>query len=111
MIWEIETKPDCKIYRSDECKVTVFNRGEESDIYLDWKGYNIILIMEVWGFKNEAMGRDIFYTIQGESGRVKEWNYRIRNEDLRVFIDLIYFFIKEHDMTQALSDDFKINGL
>lgn len=104
MIWKIENRGSEKIYKSEECELKVLEKGEEKEIYLNRKGYNPIMVMEVWGFGEETKERNINYILCGEGSDGKTWSYKVKNKDFRLFIDMIYFFLKEHDIDGVLNE-------
>lgn len=95
MIWQIKEKEDVLWYTSDACQLKIIDNGNEENIWINYKGYNIVMPMEMWEFGEEITERGIKYHVAG--GRFEDWYYVIDKKDLRLFIDLIYFFIKEHD--------------
>ena len=110
MIWKIETKEDYKLYTSNECALKVFEKDEIYEIQVNYKGYNLLMPLELWGFQEEIKERHILYSIHEGANIMKEGCFVVNREDLRIFIDLIYFFIKEHNMNGALNEKLKFKS-
>lgn len=106
MIWKIEEKEDVLWYTSDVCQLKLIRAENRINIWLNYKGYNIIMPMGMWGFDEEIAERGIKYSIQGDS--MESWYFDIENKDLRLFTDLIYFFIKEHNADEMINLDLAI---
>lgn len=106
MIWRIEEKEGDLWYTSDLCKLKLIRDEDRLHIYLNYKGYNIIMPMALWGFDEEVAERGIKYSIEGDS--MESWHFIVKNKDLRLFIDLIYFFIKESNADEMINPDLAI---
>ncbi|MBU3102322.1 MULTISPECIES: hypothetical protein [Clostridium] len=101
MIWEIEEKEDVMWYTSDVCKLKLKESENKINIWLNYKGYNIIMSMGMWGFDEEVSERGIKYDIGGDS--MEEWYFILEKKNLRLFVDLVYFFIKEHNADKMIN--------
>lgn len=101
MIWEIEEKQNIYFYKSDLCELKIINSENNVNIYINYKSYNIIMPMEMWGFCEEISERNIKYDIEGDI--MGSWYYVVEKRDLRLFIDLIYYFIKEHNADKMIN--------
>lgn len=108
MIWNIKKRENILLYESDLCELKVIKYEKNTKIFLNYKGYNIIMPMGMWGFDEEISERNIKYSIGGE--KINHWHYIINNDDLRLFIDLIYFFIQENDVDKMLYPDLLIEN-
>jgi hypothetical protein len=106
MIWEIEEKEDVLWYTSDICQLRLVKDEQKKYIYLNYNGYNIVLPMEMWGFYEEVVERGIKYSIEGDS--MENWCFKIESKDLRLFVDLVYLFLKEHNVDAMVSPDLAI---
>lgn len=106
MIWKIEKSKDTLWYTSDVCQLKLIGDESKTNIWINYKGYNIIMPMGMWGFDEEVFERGIEYSIEGDS--VEKWYFKTENKNLRLFIDLIYFFIKEHNADEMINPDLAI---
>ncbi|MGG3518527.1 hypothetical protein ABES33_00615 [Bacillus pseudomycoides] len=108
MIWKIEDKKDFLWYTSDECQLKIKVNEDKVNIWLNYNGYNIIMPMGMWGFDDEVSERGLKYCIGGD--HMQEWYYIVDKKDLRLFVDLIYFFIEEHDADKMINPKLGIKG-
>jgi hypothetical protein len=107
-MWKIIEMCEYKLYKSDVCTLKLFDRGEEYDVFVNYKNYNVVIPMGIWGFGNEVNERNINFSVDGENGRFNSYFYRISKKYIRLFSDMIYFFLSEHNIDKALNDKFKI---
>lgn len=107
-MWNIIEEKNYIIYKNEICSLKIYYREEHYNIYIDYKGYNILMPMGMWGFEDEIQDRGIEYEIGGEKGKFKTFFYIIKKQDLKLFCDLIYFFLSEHNMDSTLNDFFKM---
>lgn len=107
MIWEMENRNGYQWYKSDVCNLKTKSNGDTVDVWLNYKGYNIIMPMEIWGFTDEISERAINFKVEGDD--MTNWYYVVKEKDLRLFIDLIYFFIREHNADKMISANLRIN--
>lgn len=101
MIWKIEEKKDVMWYTSDVCQLKLKENENRINIWLNYKGYNIIMPMGMWGFDEEVSERGVKYDIGGDS--MEYWYFIVEKKDLRLFVDLVYFFIKEHNADKMIN--------
>lgn len=106
-MWNIQKEDSLEKWESDICNLRVIYDGEKCNIYVDYKGYNVIIPMGIWGFEDEIQKRRIDYDINGETGNFKSLSYVISKNDLRLFCDMIYFFLSENSLDEALDPAFK----
>lgn len=106
MIWRIEENNNILWYTSDLCQLKLITEEDRIHIYLNYKGFNIIMPMIMWDFDEEVTERGIEYSIEGD--KMVNWHFIVQNKDLRLFIDLIYFFIKENSADKMLDPDLAI---
>lgn len=101
MIWKVKKEQDIMWYTSDVCQMKVKEVENKINIWLNYKGYNIIMPMGMWGFDEEVSERGIKYDIGGDS--MSAWYFIIEKNALRLFVDLVYFFIKEHNCDKMIN--------
>jgi len=106
MIWEIEEEKNVLWYTSDVCQLKIKENGNFVNIWLNYKGYNITMPMEMWGFDEEVSERGIEYILEGNS--MENWYFVVEKKALRIFVDLVYFFIKEHDTDKMINPNLGI---
>lgn len=116
MLWNIINKDTYKLYintKIDSLELKVFDKRDYSEIYVNYKGYNIIFAMEVWEFGREQEEWNI-NDVKMHGNVVKEASqmyYTVSKKDERAFIDLIYFFIKESTNADGMiSEDCRIEN-
>lgn len=106
-MWEIKKKLNYEIWTSKICTLKIIYFKDKCKIYIDYKGYNVILPMGMWGFENEIQDRKIKYEVEGEKGDFKTLCYVVELKELKLFCDMIFFFLSEHNLTAALSETLK----
>lgn len=106
-MWNIKKEDSLEKWESDICNLRVIYDGEKCNIYVDYKGYNVIIPIGILGFEDEIQKRRIDYDINGETGNFKSLSYVISKNDLRLFCDMIYFFLSENSLDEALNPAFK----
>ena len=47
------------------------------------------------------------FEIDGEKGNFKSLSYVVKESDLKLFCDMIFFFLSEHNLDGVLNDVFK----
>ena len=99
MIWKVKKDQDIMWYTSDVCQMKLKEVENKINIWLNYKGYNIIMPMGMWGFDEEVSERGI--NIGGDS--MSAWYFIIEKNALRLFVDLVYFFIKEHNCDKMIN--------
>lgn len=92
---------------SNVCTLKIEYFEDECRIYVDYKGYNVIMPMGMWGFEEEIQDRKIKFEIDGEKGNLKCLSYVVKKSDLKLFCDMIFFFLSEHNLDKTLNDVFK----
>lgn len=106
-MWEIQRIENYDIWTSRVCILKIKYIDDICKVFVDYKGYNVIMPMGMWGFEEEIQERNIHYNIDGEKGNFKTLNYIVKISDLRLFCDLIFFFLSEHNLDTILNDAFK----
>ena len=106
MMWKVEGKNDALWYTSDVCQLKIIDNGDKVNIWVNYKGYNIAMPMGMWEFGGEISERGIWYDIKGN--RMEDWYFVVEKKDFDLFIDLIYFFIKEHDSDGMINPNLSI---
>lgn len=107
MLWKIERVGDVMLYTSDKCQLRLKEEAGAVNIWLNYKGYNIVMPMEMWGFSDEISERGIAYEIAGD--RMESWYFVVSKKDLRIFVDLVYFFLQEHNADMMINPDLIID--
>jgi hypothetical protein len=107
MLWKIEKAGDVMWYTSDMCQLRLKEEADTVNIWINYKGYNIVMPMEMWGFSDEVSERGITYDIAGD--KMESWYFVIPKKDLRIFVDLVYFFIQEQNADMMINSDLFID--
>lgn len=106
-MWKIQKKEESDIWISDMCILTIQYSEDVCRVFIDYKGYNPIMPMGIWGFEEEIEERSIWFDVDGEKGNFKSLYYKVKVNDLKLFCDMIYFFLSEHNLDKTLNDSFK----
>lgn len=106
-MWQIQKKETFDIWASNVCTLKIAYFEEKCRVYVDYKGYNVIMPMGMWGFEEEIQERNIQFDVEGEKGNFKSLYYVVNISDLRLFCDMIFFFLSEHNIEKTLNDAFK----
>ena len=106
-MWKMVKDEKSEIWTSDVCVLKIIQVENKCRVFVDYKGYNILIPMGIWGFEEEIQDRNIVYEIGGEKGEFKTLFYIVKNSDLKLFCDIIYFFVSEHNLDSSLNDAFK----
>lgn len=106
-MWKIQKKEAYDIWESKVCTLKITYFKEQCRVFVDYKGYNVVMLMGMWGFEEEIQERKIQFDIDGEQGKFKSLSYVVRGSDLKLFCDMIFFFLSEHNLDDALNDVFK----
>lgn len=96
-MWEIQNKATYDIWISEVCILKIEYLEDSCRVFVDYKGYNVIIPMGMWGFEEEIQERKIQFNIDGEKGKFKSLNYVVKACDLKLFCDMIFFFLSEHN--------------
>lgn len=111
-MWNAIEKKIYKLYISDKMnlEIKVFDRHEHSDIYLNYKGYNILLCMGVWGFGMDLEEWDIQCELHGDTEHPDEMYYSVHKKNERALVDLIFFFLNETNADDMIDEKYKIEN-
>ncbi|MCM1183347.1 MAG: hypothetical protein NC337_08240 [Roseburia sp.] len=110
-MWNVVDENDYKLFISKkiDLKIKVCEEGEDSKVYVNYKGYNIVFVMEVWGFGMECEEWDIQERMRGDVVKnPADVCFVIRSLYTRPFIDLIYFFIVENSADSMLREEYRV---
>ena len=106
-MWKIQKKQTYEIWTCEVCTLKIIRLEDQCRVFVDYKGYNVVMPMGIYGFEKEIQERNISYNIEGEMGKFNLLNYIIRAGDLKLFCDMIFFFLIEHNIDGALSEAFR----
>ena len=65
--------------------------------------------MGMYGFEDEIQERKIKYEVEGEKGILNSLSYVVEKDNLRLFCDMIFFFLTEHSLDRMLYEEFYKN--
>lgn len=111
-MWNVVDEGGFKLFTNKKInlKIKVYEEGAKSKIYVNYKGYNIIFAMEVWGFGMECQEWDIHEKMQGDPVKNSaDMCFIVDSLCIGPFIDLIYFFIIENSADQMLREECQVN--
>ena len=111
-MWNIINQGDYNIFSNKKIalRIKVIKKEKCAEIYVDYKGYNTAFIMEVWGLGDECKEWEINEKMYGDPVKNPTGIFFVVDlENVRAFIDLIYFFLIENNDEKMLKEEYKIN--
>ena len=106
-MWRIQKKEKFDIWENDLCSLKVQYEENKCRVYVNYKGYNVVVPMGICGFEDEIQERKIKYEVEGEKGVLNSLSYVVEKDNLRLFCDMIFFFLTEHSLDRMLYEEFK----
>lgn len=106
-MWRIQKKEKFDIWENDLCSLKVQYEESKCRVYVNYKGYNVVVPMGICGFEDEIQERKIKYEVEGEKGILNALSYVVEKDNLRLFCDMIFFFLTEHSLDRMLYEEFK----
>mgnify|MGYP000141288307 FL=1 len=106
-MWKIQKKEKFDIWENDLCSLNVQYEESKCRVYVNYKGYNVVVPMGICGFEDEIQERKIKYEVEGEKGILNSLSYVVEKDNLRLFCDMIFFFLTEHSLDRMLYEEFK----
>ncbi|RGG38673.1 hypothetical protein DWX96_07370 [Roseburia sp. AF22-2LB] len=106
-MWKIQKKEKFDIWENDLCSLKVQYEESKCRVYVNYKGYNVVVPMGICGFEDEIQERKIKYEVEGEKGILNSLSYVVEKDNLRLFCDMIFFFLTEHSLDRMLYEEFK----
>ena len=106
MMYNIEKKENYCIYMFNkiELKIKSVDNRDDAMVYVNYNGYNPLLVMLLGNFESECKMDSIDFTIKKENVENDNTMYAIvKKDDLIGFIKDIYFFIVENNLDSKLS--------
>ena len=110
MLWDILDKKNYLLYinRDIDLKVKIYEKNEEDEIYMNYKGFNLTVPMFVWEF-----GEDLcLASIEGvsiEGAAQFDKHFIVSKKDRDRFLDEMYFFLMDNDMNSVLHERYRAN--
>lgn len=106
-MWDVQKGEKYDTWLSEDCSLKIQYMENKCRLFVDYKGYNVIMPMGMWGFEEEVQERNIQYKVDGERGDLKSLSYIVNTEDLILFSELIRLFLTEHNLSIVLNDALK----
>lgn len=106
-MWRIQKKEKFDILENDLCSLKVQYEESKCRVYVNYKEYNVVVPMGICGFEDEIQERKIKYEVEGEKGILNSLSYVVEKDNLRLFCDMIFFFLTEHSLDRMLYEEFK----
>lgn len=106
-MWRIQKEKNFDIWESNLCTLKVLHEGNKYRVYVDYKGYNVVIPMGMYGFEEEIQERKIKYEVDGEKGVFNSLSYVVEEKKLKLFCNIIFFFLSEHNLDKVLYEEFK----
>lgn len=105
-MWRIQKKEKFDIWENDLCSLKVQYEESKCRVYVNYKGYNVVVPMGICGFEDEIQERKIKYEVEGEKGILNSLSYVVEKDNLRLFCDMIFFFLTEHSLDRMFLESF-----
>lgn len=106
-MWRIQKKEKFDIWENNLCSLKVQYEENKCRVYVNYKGYNVVVPMGICGFEDEIQERKIKYEVEGEKGVLNSLSYVVEKDNLRLFCNMIFFFLTEHSLDRILYEEFK----
>lgn len=110
MLWDILDKENYLLYinRDIDLKVKIYEENEKDKIYMNYKGYNLVIPMLVWEFGEDLCLASIEgVSIEGEAQDDK--HFIVNKKDRDSFLEEIYFFLIDNDMDSVLHERYRVS--
>lgn len=110
MLWNILDKENYILYinRDINLKIKVFEVNDKDEIYINYKGFNLVIPMLIWEFGEDLKLAEIEdVCIEGES--LFDEHFVVNKEDKDKFLDEIYFFLVDNNMDSVLHERYRVN--
>ena len=66
-------------------------------VYVNYKGYNVVIPMGMYGFEDEIQERKIKYEVEGEKGAFNSLSYVVEENKVKLFCNIIFSFLSERE--------------
>ena len=96
-MWQVQKKETFDIWTNNVCALKIEHLEDKCRVYVDYKGYNVIMPMGMWGFEDEIQDRKIEFEIDGEKGNFKSLSYVVKDSQ-QPTSTFIYLQIKYLEM-------------
>lgn len=63
-MWRIQKKEKFDIWENDLCSLKVQYEENKCRVYVNYKGYNVVIPMGMYGFEDEIQERKIKYEVE-----------------------------------------------
>ena len=111
-MWNIIDKKAYKLAlnKNLELKLKIFEKQDGNAVYVNYKGYNIVFAMEVWGVGAECKEWEINEKMVGDPVKdIRNVHFLVDKSVTNAFMDLIYFFAQENDADGMIKNECKLN--
>ena len=96
-MWRIQKKEKFDIWENDLCSLKVQYEENKCRVYVNYKGYNVIIPMGMYGFDE----------VEGEKGAFNSLSYVVEENKVKLFCNIIFSFLSEHNLDKVLYEEFK----
>lgn len=107
-MWDIQKGEKYDKWSEKKCLLIIEHSNNKCTVWVNYKGFNVIMPMGMWGFEEEMIERNIQYEVAGDKGDFMSIRYAVANDDLRVFAEMVSIFLKENNLVMVLNDAFKL---
>ena len=106
-MWRIQKKEKFDIWENYLCSLKVQYEENKCRVYVNYKGYNVVIPMGMYGFEDEIQERKIKYEVEGEKGAFNSLSYVVEENKVKLFCNIIFSFLSEHNLDKVLYEEFK----
>lgn len=106
-MWRIQKKEKFDIWENDLCSLKIQYEENKCRVYVNYKGYNVVIPMGMYGFEDEIQERKIKYEVEGEKGVLNSLSYVVEENKVKLFCNIIFSFLSEHNLDKVLYEEFK----
>ena len=104
-MWRIQKKEKFDIWENDLCSLKVQYEENKCRVYVNYKGYNVVIPMGMYGFEDEIQERKIKYEVEGEKGAFNSLSYVVEENKVKLFCNIIFSFLSEHNLDKVLYEE------
>lgn len=69
-MWDVYKKESYDIWTNKVCSLKIEYLQDYCKVFVNYKGYNVIMPMGIWGFEEEMQERNIQYEVDGEKDNI-----------------------------------------
>ncbi len=108
MSWNIVDRGEFVLYINQviDLKIKVYETKDKDEIYINYKGYNVIVTMLMWKFMEEYLEFTSIQDIKMEWSGLHE-HFIINKRDRDEFLSQIFYFLMENKIGISQQQQYK----